>query len=157
MSDAPERNTVIDLLDKLGSERDEDVLAAARALHALIAEAGMNWQDLLVGDDGSAPDEPAIDDFTDDEDDDDDIEDDEDDTEDDEDDIEDDTGEPATKFVASESETGKLIDKLLARDGNSEGFREELEEYKADLTNGDLDPSDHRYIQALYARLTNSR
>ena len=150
MSDAPERNTVIDLLDKLGSERDEDVLAAARALHALIAEAGMNWQDLLVGDDGSAPDEPAVDDFTDDEDDEDDIED-------DEDDIEDDTAEPATNFIASESETGKLIDKLLARDGNSEGFREELKEYKADLTNGDLDPSDHRYIQALYTRLTNSR
>jgi hypothetical protein len=35
-------------------------------------------------------------------------------------------------------------------------LREELEEYKSDLANGDFEPSDHRYIQALYARLSKT-
>ena len=142
MSDALERDTVIDLLDKLGSEQDEDVLAAARALHAQITEAGMSWQDLLVGDEAAAPDEPSIDEPMDETDDD------------DTDDIGDDTPEPATKFVGDESKTPALIDKLLAREGNSEEFRAELEEYKSDLAKGDFEPSDHRYIQALYERLS---
>lgn len=138
MNDALERDNVINLLDKLGSEQDEEVLAAARALHAQITEAGMSWQDLLVADDVARPSEPATNDATDD-------------TEDEE-----DIAEPATEFAGDESETPKLIDKLLAREGNSDAFREELEEYKTDLANGKFEPSDHRYIQALYARLTNS-
>ncbi|MEC7488019.1 MAG: hypothetical protein VYA17_00370, partial [Pseudomonadota bacterium] len=116
------------------------VLAAARALHSQITRAGMGWQDLLVVDEGatqSAPD--GEDEFvradTDDE---------------------DDTPEPAVNFSHDESKTPALVDKLLARDGNSEIFREELEEYKSDLANGNLEPSDHRYIQALYARLSKT-
>ena len=50
MSEPLERNQVIELLDKLGSEQDEDVLAAARMLHSQIIESGMGWEDLLVGD-----------------------------------------------------------------------------------------------------------
>ena len=50
MSVTLERNQVIELLDKLGSEQDEDVLAAARMLHSQITESGMGWEDLLVGD-----------------------------------------------------------------------------------------------------------
>jgi len=138
MSEPLERETVIELLDRLGSERDEDVLAAARALHAQITNAGMRWQDLLVGDESTAPDEPASEDVT------------------DETNEEDDAPEPATKFTGDESETPGLIDKLLAREGNSEAFREELEEYKADLAKGDFEPADHRYIQALHARLSKN-
>ena len=143
MSEPLERDKVIDLLNRLGSEQDEDVLAAARVLHSQITRAGMGWQDLLVGDEGAAPSAPDIDDDTDDEDeyvtgDTDD---------------EDDTPEPAVNFTRDESKTPALIDKLLAREGNSEVLREELEEYKSDLANGDFEPSDHRYIQALYARL----
>jgi hypothetical protein len=161
MSDALERNTVIDLLERLGSERDEDVLAAARALHAQITEAGMNWQDLLVGDEAATPDEPAIDvSIDDDEIDVDEIDVDEIDVDEidvDEIDVdEEETTEPATRFTGDESKTPELIEKLLAREGNSEEFRAELEEYKTDLAKGDFEPSDHRYIQALYARLTKS-
>lgn len=154
MNDAPERETVIKLLEKLGSEQDEDVLAAARTLHAQITDAGMNWQDLLVGDENAAPDEPEIEDEIED------VTDAEDDVEDDdvEDyDVEDDAPEPSPEFSADESETSALIDKLLAREGNSEEFREELEEYKIDLANGDFEASDHRYVQALYARLSKKR
>jgi hypothetical protein len=148
MSDTLERDNVIDLLDRLGSEQDEDVLAAARALHSQITRAGMDWQDLLVGDEGAAPSAPDIDDDTDDEDED------EYDTGDTDD--EDDTPKPAVNFTRDESKTPALIDKLLAREGNSEEFREELEEYKSDLANGDFEPSDHRYIQALHARLSKT-
>ena len=135
MSEPLERDKVIDLLDRLGSEQDEDVLAAARVLHSQITRAGMAWQDLLVGDDGAAQSAPDVDDDTDDE---------------------DDTPQPAVNFSYDESKTSALIDKLLARAGNSEMLREELEEYKSDLANGELEPSDHRYIQALYARLSKT-
>jgi len=146
MSEPLERDKVIDLLDRLGSEQDEDVLAAARALHSQITRAGMGWQDLLVGDEGAAQRAPDVDDDTDDED-----EFVRGDTDD-----EDDTPQPAVNFSHDESETPALIDKLLAREGNSEMLREELEEYKSDLANGDFEPSDHRYIQALYARLSKT-
>jgi hypothetical protein len=146
MSEPLERDKVIDLLDRLGSEQDEDVLAAARALHSQITRAGMGWQDLLVGDEGAAQRAPDVDDDTDDED-----EFVRGDTDD-----EDDTPQPAVNFSHDESKTPALIDKLLAREGNSEMLREELEEYKSDLANGDFEPSDHRYIQALYARLSKT-
>ena len=127
--------TVIDLLDRLGSERDEDVLEAARTLHAKIEESAVSWEDLLVGDETPEPEEPKFDDT-------------EDDT-----DEEDDIAAPTADIAVNESETEKLINKLLAREGNSEDFREELEGYKTDLANGDFEPSDHHYVHALYARL----
>ena len=146
MGEPLERNKVIDLLDRLGSEQDEDALAAARELHSQITRAGMGWQDLLVGDEGAAQSAPDVDDDTNDEDefvrsdaDDEDV-----------------TPQPAVNFSYDESKTPALIDKLLARAGNSEMLREELEEYKSDLANGELEPSDHRYIQALYARLSKT-
>ena len=157
MSDTLERDNVIDLLNRLGSEQDEDVLAAARALHSQITRAGMDWQDLLVGDEGAAPSAPDIDDDTDDEDEyDTDDTDDEDEYDTDDTDDEDDTPEPADNFTHDESKTPALINTLLAREGNSEAFREELEEYKSYLANGDFEPSDHRYIQALHARLSKT-
>tara|TARA_E500000331_G_C16994245_1_gene599144 strand:- start:135 stop:578 length:444 start_codon:yes stop_codon:yes gene_type:complete len=146
MSEPLKRDKVIDLLERLGSEQDEDALAAARALHSQITGAGMGWQDLLVGDEGAAQSAPDVDADSD-----------------NEDDFvrgdtadEDDTHEPAVNFSHDESKTPALIDKLLARGGNSEMLREELEEYKSDLANGDFEPSDHRYIQALYARLSKT-
>lgn len=144
MSDALERDTVIELLEKLGSDRDEDVLEAARALHTQIAEAGLHWQDLLVGDDDTTPDDttdtPLDDDDYVDADEDEDIA----------------VLEPVSNFTGNEAQTPELIDKLLARQGNSEAFREELEDYKSDLASGDFTPNDHRYIQALYQRLSKS-
>ena len=146
MSDTIERDNVIDLLNRLGSEHDGDVLAAARALHSQITRTGMGWGDLLVGEEGTAPSAPDIDDDTDDE----------------ENppeptantDDENDTPELAVNVTRDESKTPALINKLLAREGNSEAFRKELEEYKSDLANGDFEPSDHRYIKALHARMS---
>ena len=179
MSEPLERNQVIELLDKLGSEQDEDVLAAARMLHSQIIESGMGWEDLLVGDepegeeetqDDSLPDEDDGDDEDDEEEtqddslpdeDDGDDEDDEEETQDDslpdEDDEDDeDTVEPDTRFTGDETQTLSLIEKLLARDGISSELREELDEYKTDISGGEFQSSDHRYIHSLYARLTKN-
>ena len=138
MSEALERDEVIGLLEKLGSEQDEDVLAAARSLHSQITASGMRWQDLLVGDEEPVQDEPAYEEPADDLDDE---------------DSDEETVE-APVFTGDASETSKLIEKLLAREGNSDAFIEELEEYKSDLAAGEFEDSDHRYVQALYARLT---
>ena len=139
MSATLERNQVIELLDKLGGEQDEDVLAAARMLHSQITESGMGWGDLLVGDEPEVGVEAQVDSLPD-----------------EGDDITEDTVEPDTRFTGDETQTLSLIEKLLARDGISSEFREELEEYKTDISDGIFDSSDHRYVHAVYARLTKN-
>ena len=142
MSATLERNQVIELLDKLGSEQDEDVLAAARMLHSQIVDSGMGWEDLLVGDEPDVEEEAKIGSLP---------------NEGDENDgIAEDTVELDTSFTGDESQTLSLIEKLLARDGISSEFREELEEYKTDISDGIFESSDHRYIHAVYARLTKN-
>ena len=145
MSEPIERNQVIELLDKLGSEQDEDVLAAARMLHSQIIESGMGWEDLLVGDEPEGEEETQDDSLPD-----------EDDEDDQYDDIAEDTVEPDTSFTGDETQTLSLIEKLLARDGISSELREELEEYKTDISGGEFQSSDHRYVHSLYARLTKN-
>ena len=142
MSVILERNQVIELLDKLGSEQDEDVLAAARMLHSQITESRMGWEDLLVGDEPEVEEEAQVDSLPD--------------EGDENDDIAEDTVEPDTRFTGDETQTLSLIEKLLARDGISSEFREELEGYKTDISDGTFDSSDHRYVHAVYARLTKN-
>jgi len=142
MSVTLERNKVIELLDKLGNEQDEDVLAAARMLHSQITESGMGWGDLLVGDEPEVEEEVQVDSLPD--------------EGDEKDDIADGTVESDTRFTGDETQTLSLIERLLAHDGISSEFREELEEYKTDISDGIFDSSDHRYVQAVYARLTKN-
>lgn len=52
-----DRDTLIELLGRLGSSDDAAVLEAARALHSKATEAGLSWDDLIRRDD----DEPAVD------------------------------------------------------------------------------------------------
>ena len=142
MSVTLERNQVVELLDKLGSEQDTDVLAAARMLHSQITESGMGWDDLLVGDGPEVEEEAQVDSLPD--------------EGDENGDIEEDIVEPDTRFIGDETQTLSLIEELLARDGISSEFREELEEYKTDIADGIFDTSDHRYVHAVYARLTKN-
>ena len=139
MSVTLERNQVIELLDKLGSEQDEDVLAAARMLHSQITESGMGWEDLLVGDEPEVEEEAQVDSLPD-----------------ENDDIAEDTVEPDTRFTGDETQTLSLIEKLLARDGISSEFREELDEYKIYISDGKFESGDHHYVHAVYARLTKN-
>ena len=56
--------------------------------------------------------------------------------------------------AAKNAESLALIDKLLAKDDNSEEFRQELEDYKADIAAGEFSDGDHRYLRALCKRLS---
>ncbi len=124
MAEPLDRNDVISLLERLGSEQDEDVLEAARELHAQVNAAGMNWDELLITDTSADPVEPS------------------------------DDAEPAASATGKSADTLDLIDKLLAGPNRSDSLREELEEYKADIANGEFHARDHQYVRSLYERLT---
>lgn len=135
--DRLDRAELISLLETLGSENDEEVLAAARVLDTKVTAAETTWSALLAaGLDGEAETEEA--------------------------DAEDvaEAGTAAASLPADESakraETLALIDKLLARSGHSEDLRRELKGYKEELgagEDGEFDDNDHAYIRALYKRL----
>jgi len=146
-----DREKFIELLGKLGSEKDEDALSAARDLNAQVTVAQLSWDDLLVPDQGEAS--VARDDAGDDSGDDagDDDGDygsdllDANDADDDEDDEKDLTDE-------EKSEALSLIDKISALE-ISKGTKEELTEYKQDIDDGDFAQMDLRYLRALHGRL----
>ena len=142
MSVTLERKQVIELLDKLGSDQDEDALAAARMLHKQISGSGMSWDDLLVGDSPEVEKKAPVDTLP---------------SEGDENNgHEIKTAGSDSEFTGDETQTLLLIEELLGRDGISSEFREELEEYKTDSADGIFDASDHRYVHAVYARLTKN-
>ena len=187
MTEAPSRDDVIELLNKLGSDRDEDVLEAAREVHARITAAGMTWEELLVSDGaGDTDDDDDIDDDdtddtddtddddtddTDDTDDDDTDDNDDDDTDDIDDTGDDDTGDddsespdpedeaprPAGKAGAKHADSMALIDELLAKSDISADMREELEGYKTDIAAGEFETRDRRYVSAVHKRLSKRR
>ena len=133
-----DRQKFIEMLGKLGSEKDEDALSAARDLHAQVTVAQLSWDDLLVPDQVDAP--VARDDGKDD---DGDYEDD--DNLFDQDDEKDLTDE-------EKSEALSLIDKIFALE-ISKGTKEELKEYKQDIDDGEFAQMDLRYLRALHNRL----
>ena len=133
MSEPPSRDDLIGLLDRLGSDRDEEVLAAARELRARIADAGLTWEDLLAheedtGDAGEGAEEHGPEP----------------------------TEAPAAKGGGN-AETLALIGKMLAKPDISEDFREELEGYKQDIAEGEFEDRDHDYVRALHKRLSSRR
>jgi hypothetical protein len=129
-----DRAELISLLETLGSENDEEVLAAARVLDTKVTAAGTSWSVLLA--DRAGPDDSLS---------------------------EEENAEEGTAAAslpadeaAKQAETLKLIDKLLARSGHSDDLRQELEGYKEELAagaDGEFGDSDHAYIRALYKRL----
>ncbi len=140
MDETPDRESVIELLEKLGDTDDTEVLNAARLLHTQVTGSGLTWNDLLVPDEDAAPAEEP----------------------DDYDDSEDDSDEPveASDVDAEPVATGdaaedtKLIERLLARKDTSSELREELEGYKDDIKEGDFTTADRKYLQALHKRLS---
>ncbi len=187
MTEPLKRDEVVGLLKRLGSEPDEDVLEAARQVHARITAAGMTWDDLLVPD--QAADEADDFDDTDDAEDTDDTDDaedaedfddtddadDADDTDDADDaddtdnaddtdaddagyeDLEDESAEPAAETAGKNAASLTLIGKLLAKSGISEDLREELKGYKADIAEGDFREADRRYLRAISERLSKRK
>jgi len=146
MTETLQRDEFIAILNRLGSDEDEEVLQAARQAHARIAASGLSWEDLLV------PDEPA----------------DESDEADDESDEADETEDGELEALEDESpaeragaggaekdaESLALIGKLLARSDISAELRAELEDYKTDIAENEFVEADRRYLRAVHQRLS---
>ncbi len=164
MTEPLNRDDVIGLLKRLGSDRDEDALKAARQVHVLITAAGMTWEELLVPDKAAADSDDGEDSDDSDAAEDHDLEDEDDAAEDhdleDEDDaaedhdLADEDAEPPVVKSKKNAESLALIDKLLAKSGISEDFREELTDYKTDIAESEFGDADRRYLRALYKRLS---
>ena len=130
MTDPLARQELIDLLERLGSDSDEDALDAARQVHARVIAAELSWDDLLAAEDPVATAEASDDKEL------------------------EPTVEPTAPGGEDDADTLTLIEKMLAKSGISEEFREELEDYKSDIAKGEFEESDHRYIRALFERLS---
>jgi hypothetical protein len=131
-----ERETVIELLGRLGDDDDDSVLAAARSLHATVRDANVDWNDLLV---------PDADMDTEDYD-----EDDEDDEDEDEDEDEE---ERAQTPIADGDESLALIERLLGAPDVSDALQEELQGYKEDISENEFTASDAAYLKLLAERI----
>ena len=137
MTEPLNRDEIVGLLQKLGSEPDAEVLEAARQVHARITAAGMTWDDLLIPDRAAEDTDDAEYEDLEDED--------------------DESAEPAAKTAGKNAESLTLIGKLLAKSGISQDLRDELEGYKADIAEGDFGEADRRYLKAISARLLKRR
>lgn len=139
MTEALVRDEMIGLLDRLGSERDEEVLEAARQAHARITAAGVTWEDLLAPEEMPEPDDEDVESDLDDP------------------DEEDEAPEPPevlAEVAKKNAESLVIINKLLAGKEISEDLRRELEGYKTDIDEGEFEERDRKYIRALQGRLS---
>ena len=161
-----DRDGIIGLLESLGSERDEDVVKAAREIHAQVTAAGVTWDVLLAPDtaaedeapggtveeEDEAPDAAAAEEG-------------EDAAEREEADGEDaqfaeadgEDAAPAPPRDRGNKESLALIARLLAKSDISKDMREELQGYKEDIAEGEFEETDRKYLRALHARLTKRR
>ena len=143
MAEDLDRDGMIGLLESLGSERDEEVIEAAREIHARVTAAGVTW-DALLAPVGTAVDE-AFEEGTADEEA----------AEPAEGDGED--AAPAAPRDRGNKESLALIARLLAKSDISKDMREELQGYKEDIAEGEFEEMDRKYLRVLYARLTKRR
>lgn len=134
-----DRTTFIELLDKLRSEDEAEVVAAARDINRRMDEADLSWRDVLApeqSDEDALEDDDEADDF--------------------EDDYDDDEDEDADE-IAFEGDDAKqavaLIEQILARYELSESTEEDLRDYLTDIAEGEFTEADNRYVQALHTRL----
>jgi cell division septum initiation protein DivIVA len=147
MTETLRRDEFIAILNRLGSDEDEEVLQAARQAHARIAASGMSWEDLLVPEEPAAEnEEPAAEPAA---------------ESDEADDREREAVEdepPAERAGAEgtekDTESLALIGELLARSDISEELRAELEGYKTDIAENEFVEADRRYLRAIRKRLS---
>ena len=170
-----DRDGIIGLLESLGSERDEDVVEAAREIHAQVTAAGVPWDALLAPDAAAADEAPGGTAEEEDEDaagreeaDEDAAESaeaDEEAAESAEADGEDarfaeadgEDAAPAPARDRGNKESLALIARLLAKSDISKDMRQELQGYKEDIAEGEFEDMDRKYLRALHARLTKRR
>lgn len=142
-----DRDDLIDLLERLGSDDDAEVLAVAREVHRRVTEAELTWDDLLVWDEDEEDDDW-------------------DQAEDEEDigeaEVEADTlrpaavrprPDPAAMGDIESLPDDALIDRILGECDLSDETRRDLLDLKGDIARGEFTAMDRTYIRALYARL----
>lgn len=123
---APDRDRLIETLDRLGDPDDATALGAAREVAGAMKEAGLDWDDVLAlpASTGIGDDEAST------------------------------AGTPADPVaVGDNAEALKTIERLLARPGLFEGTRDELMGYRDDIASGEFGAEERRYLAALAARL----
>lgn len=131
----PDRAELITLLNRLGDPDDAAVLAAARELDRRLRAAGTRWEELLPGNPRPTGEEPPdgtiMGDFS-------------------------DNGldEPATRVPGGLAGDETLIAKLLSEYDLSTQTREDLEDMRAAIAEGEFTERDSRYLRDLLARLT---
>ena len=133
MSEEIDRDKLIGLLEKLGGESDEEVLSAARAINAEVAESGQSWDALLAEPEMPDAEWDAA--------------------------AEVDEEELASpeEAAAGDREALSLIAKLLAKPDLYDGTRQELEDYKEDIAAGEFTGADRQYLRALHARTAKGK
>jgi hypothetical protein len=137
MSEELDRDNLIGLLEKLGSESDEEVLSAARAISVQVSESGQSWDELLA--------EPELQDAEWDADEEVDEE------------VDEDDSTSSEESAAGDSEALSLIGKLLSKPGLYEGTRQELEGYKEDIAEGEFTGADRKYLRVLHKRVAKGK
>ena len=160
-----DRDGIIALLESLGSERDEDVVEAAREIHAQVTAAGVTWDALLAPDAAAEDEAPGGTAEEEDEDAAGRVEESEDAAEPAEADGEDarfaeadgEDAAPAAPRDPGNKESLALIARLLAKSDISKDMRQELQGYKEDTAEGEFEDMDRKYLRALHARLTKRR
>ena len=133
MSEELDRDNLIGLLEKLGSEGDEDVLSAARAISVQVSESGQSWDELLA--------EPEL----------------QDEEWDAAEEVDEDDSTSSEESAAGDREGLSLIAKLLSKPGLYEGTRQELEDYKEDIAAGEFTGADRKYLRVLHKRVAKGK
>jgi hypothetical protein len=129
-----DRAELLSLLERLGDPDDAAVLAAARELDGRLRATGTSWEELL-GNPRLSGAEPAdggvIGSFSD-----------------------DDLDEPAIRAAGGLGDDEALIARLLSEHDLSAQTREDLEDMRAAMSEGEFTERDSRYLRDLLARLT---
>ena len=152
-----DRDHFLELLNKLSSRNDEEVLTAAREIGEQLSSAGLGWNDILLPPhaDDEADDSAGWEEDHDaewDGDADSDAADAADAADADDGDLGDE--DPEDPPVAETRDDEARIDRLLAKYELSEQTREDLTDLKEDIAEGEFTESDRRYLQALEQRLS---
>jgi hypothetical protein len=133
-----ERGDFLALLEKLKSEEDDEVLGVVRDINAKMTVAGVSWDDLLISQDVTQ--EDSADDDKD-----------EDGQESGRENVSDDNFEPLNDEERQEAEN--LINAIKGMKV-SKATKQEIDEYRDDLREGEFEQMDLRYLRALKARLS---
>jgi len=133
-----ERGDFLALLEKLKSEEDDEVLGVVRDINAKMTVAGVSWDDLLISQDETQ--EDSADDDKD-----------EDGQESGRENVSDDNSEPLNDEERQEAEN--LINAIKGMKV-SKATKQEIDEYRDDLREGEFEQMDLRYLRALKARLS---